>query len=157
MKGRQRPVMDVNFKEILDGLPDKPPRSRLEPYRELIRELRQRGRTYRDIAHILAEKCQIQVTASGVCDFVQKRSRAKSKPAGRLTGSVRTEQRQSVARHRVKPNLKSSPRPASSDDVQQKIAALKAREPGSGARPEKFKFDPSEPLRLKKRDKKTSD
>jgi hypothetical protein len=35
--------MDANFKEILDGLPDKPPHSRLEPCRELIRELRGRG------------------------------------------------------------------------------------------------------------------
>jgi hypothetical protein len=69
--------MDTNFKEILNGLPDKPPRSRLEPYRELIRELRRRGRTYRDIAHILAEKCQIQVTASGVHNFVRTRSGVK--------------------------------------------------------------------------------
>jgi hypothetical protein len=28
--------MDTNLKKILDELPDKPPRSRLEPYREFI-------------------------------------------------------------------------------------------------------------------------
>jgi len=61
-----RLAMDAKFKEILDGLPSKRPRSRLEPYGELIRELRRRGRTYRDIADILGEKCQVQVTASGV-------------------------------------------------------------------------------------------
>ena len=146
--------MDVKFKEILDGLPDKPPRSRLEPYRELIRELRRRGRTYRDIALIIAEKCQIQVTASGVCDFVQKRSRAKSKPAGRLTGSGRSDQRPSAARHGVTRNLKPSPHPLPGEDVQQKIAALKARKSEARGRPEKFQFDPSEPLRLKKPEKK---
>ena len=145
--------MDVNFKEILDGLPDKPPRSRLEPYRELIRELRRRGRTYRDIAHILAEKCQIQVTASGVCDFVQKRSRPKRKPAV-LTDSGRSEQCPAAARHGVTPNLKSWPHPLSGEDVQQKIAALKARKSEAMARPEKFQFDPNEPLRLKKPEKK---
>ena len=31
--------MDAKFAEILDALPDKPPRSRLEPYREFILEL----------------------------------------------------------------------------------------------------------------------
>jgi hypothetical protein len=56
--------MDAKFREILDSLPNKPPRSRLEPYREFIEELRRRGRTYLDIAGILAEKCQVQVTAA---------------------------------------------------------------------------------------------
>jgi hypothetical protein len=36
--------MDANLKKILDELPGKPPRSRLEPYREFIEELRSRGR-----------------------------------------------------------------------------------------------------------------
>jgi hypothetical protein len=31
-----RTTMDTNLKKILDELPDKPPRSRLEPYREFI-------------------------------------------------------------------------------------------------------------------------
>jgi hypothetical protein len=58
--------MDANLKKILDELPDKPPRSRLEPYREFIAELLSRGRTYRDIAEILVEKCAVQVTGSGI-------------------------------------------------------------------------------------------
>src|SRR2546426_10043291 len=101
--------MDTKFRQILDGLPDKPPRSRLEPCRELIRELRRRGRTYRDIAHILAEKCQIQVTASGVHDFVRKKSRDERKPAGPMTSS-RTEKRPAAAIPRVATPPKSAPR-----------------------------------------------
>ena len=66
--------MDDRFQEILDGMPEKPPRSSLEPYRELINELRQRGRTYRDIAHILAEKCQLRAAASTVYRFLSKRN-----------------------------------------------------------------------------------
>lgn len=54
--------MNDGLKDILDALPAKPPRSRLEPYREFIEELRHRGRTYRDIASILAEKCRVQVS-----------------------------------------------------------------------------------------------
>ena len=69
--------MDTDLKKILAELPIKPPRSRLEPYREFIEELRSRGRTYRDIAEILAEKCAVQVTGSGVHDFVRSRLRAK--------------------------------------------------------------------------------
>jgi hypothetical protein len=77
-------AMDAKFREILDALPDKPPRSRLEPYREFIEELRRRGRTYVDIASILAEKCQVQVTASGAHDFVRTRSQVKGRSPMRL-------------------------------------------------------------------------
>ena len=146
-------AMDTKFREILDGLPDKPPRSRLEPYRELIGELRRRSRTYRDIAHILAEKCQIQVTASGVHDFVRKRSRNKRKPAGPMA-STRKEKRPATAMPRVTTTPKSAPN-RSGDDVHRRIVALKARRPGVKSPPEKFQFDPSEPLRLKKAGRKT--
>ena len=146
--------MDTKFREILDGLPDKPPRSRLEPYRELIRELRRRRRTYRDIAHILAEKCQIQVTASGVHDFVRKRSWDKRKPP-RPMASARKEERPAAAMTRVTTTPKSARSPG--DEVQRKIAALKARRPGVKPLPEKFQFDPSEPLRLQKAGRKTSE
>jgi hypothetical protein len=66
--------MDDRFQDILDGIPEKPPRSSLEPYRELINELRQRGRTYRDIAHILSEKCQLRAAASTVYRFLSKQN-----------------------------------------------------------------------------------
>ena len=40
----------------LAGLPPKPPRSKLEPHRELIRELRRKGRTYREVARLFHER-----------------------------------------------------------------------------------------------------
>ena len=46
--------MDAKLQELLDGLPPKGPRSRLEPHLELIREMRKRGRSYREIAQFLA-------------------------------------------------------------------------------------------------------
>jgi uncharacterized membrane protein len=70
--------MDERLKQILETLPKKPPRSRMEPYREFIDELRSAGRTYRDIAAILAEKCELRVTASAVHDLVRRRSRRKA-------------------------------------------------------------------------------
>ena len=62
--------MDSEFRKILESLPEKPPRSRLEPYAELIDGLRRRGRTYRDVVEILAEKCQLQVSISTLHDFL---------------------------------------------------------------------------------------
>jgi hypothetical protein len=135
--------MDTKFKEILDGLPFKRPRSRLEPYRELISELRRRSRTYRDIAHILGEKCQVQVTASGVHDFVRTRSRVKGKSTKRLViGSMKT-----VPTAPIVPSARKS---SADDEVQRRIEALKARKPKTEAVPGGFQFDPTQPLRLKK-------
>jgi hypothetical protein len=50
----------------------------MEPYRELIEQLRTRGRTYREIAQILAEKCQLQILRSAINDFARVQSRRKS-------------------------------------------------------------------------------
>jgi len=135
--------MDANLKKILDELPDKPPRSRLEPYREFIEELRSRGRTYRDIAEILAEKCALQVTASGVHDFVRTRARAKGRSVGRGTRLNPLPDSNPVA-------AETSPVPASSKEGQRKIAALKARNTVVEPSPPAFEYDPDQPLRLKR-------
>ena len=43
--------MEPELRTILESLPEKTYRSKLEPHRELIRELRRKGRTYREGAH----------------------------------------------------------------------------------------------------------
>jgi hypothetical protein len=136
--------MDANLKKILAELPSKPPRSRLEPYREFIEELRNRGRTYREIAQILAEKCAIQVTGSGVHDYLRTRSRAKARqPESRPTIPHQLLDSTPVAADTLATA-------SSSEEVRRKIAAFKARkstaEPGSHG----FEYDPNEPLRLKR-------
>lgn len=113
--------MNDQMKAVIQELPDKPPRSRLEPYKEFIEELRRRGRTYKDIASILAEKFSIHVTPAGVHDFVRRRRPANSKP--RPEG------------HEVTPSRVTRPLDSTSavtSDTQM------------------FKFDPNEPLRLTK-------
>ena len=135
--------MDAHLNKILAELPIKPPRSRLEPYREFIEELRSRGRTYRDIAEILAEKCALQVTASGVHDFVRTRTRAKDSLAGRGTKSNPLAVSKPLA-------AETSPASASSEQVQRKIAALKARNTAAEPGPPAFEYDPDQPLRLKR-------
>lgn len=119
--------MDDYLKKILDDLPDKPPRSRLEPYHDFIVELRRRGRTFREIAGILAEKCQVQVTGSGIHDFLRTRL---GRDATRLAASM-------------------LPKTSSGDEVQRRIAELKARNSTAKQSANGFEYDPDEPLRLK--------
>jgi hypothetical protein len=119
--------MNDRLKAIIEELPDKPPRSRLEPYKEFIEELRGRGRTYKDISGILAEKLSIRVTAAGVHDFVRRRRPANAK--------LRRGSGESIANRTTRP-MESASVVASDTSVERDM-------------PE-FRFDPDEPLRLTK-------
>lgn len=132
--------MDEAFQAILDSLPPKPARSKLEPYAELIRELRKRGRSYREIAGILGERCGVPVATHTVYNFVQVRSRSKNKAAA--------AEREKPVAATTKASVSSKP-----DEVAERIRALKQRPPASAAaKPEKvFEYDEREPLRLKPR------
>jgi len=148
--------MGGQFQDILDGLPEKPPRSRLEPYRELIDELRRRGRTFREIAHVLAEKCHFETAASTIHDFVRIHSRRERRSPRRSSAGTT----KSTTAHI--PQRIDSPPPAvkavvAVDEVRRKIAALKTRKSVIEPTQEGFQFDPSEPLRLKNRGKKTDE
>jgi IS30 family transposase len=142
--------MDDNFRDILDSLPAKASRSRLAPYGRLIDELLRRGRTYREIARIFAEKCQLRVSISTIHDFVRLRSRAKRSTRKRQArGPAETTTRS--PRVRAEGN-----RPASAekqavppvDEVHRRIAALKQRPVPAQTSPKQFHYDPSEPLHL---------
>lgn len=63
-----------DIQAILDKLPPKPPRSKLEPYAELIQELRKRGRSYREIAGILTACCGLSTGTHTVYNFVRMRA-----------------------------------------------------------------------------------
>ena len=136
---RRRGVfMDDRFEDILDTLPDKRPRSCLEPYGKLIDELRRRGRTYRDIAHILAERFQLRVWASTVQRFVRIQLRARRKPQERRMP-------ESPSPRKV---ISGGAAQVSADEVRQRIEALKRRPVPTDTTPERFHYDPTEPLRL---------
>jgi hypothetical protein len=136
--------MDAHLKKILAELPIKPPRSRLEPYREFIEELRSRGRTYRDIAEILAEKCAVRVTGSGIHDYIRSRSRVKARHADS------TKPNPLLIGNPAPDALPTSP---SGEDVQRKIAALTGRTNASDTGSGRFEYDPDEPLRLKRQNR----
>lgn len=139
--------MNDRFQEILDNLPPKRPRSRLDAYAELVNEMRRRGTTYRNIAKVLAEKCQLEVSASTVHDFVRVRLRSH-KPVKRQRNAVARINRNDAARRappRINKAQEDDPR---GDDIQRRIAAFKVRSAPAEAKPKEFQYDPDEPLHL---------
>jgi hypothetical protein len=140
------------LREIIESLPEKRSRSRLEPYRQLIAELRRLRRTYREIAHVLGEKCQVQVSATAVHNFVRIHLRRKRNPTRKRTsgcfepsqavGTVPIELRRTENVHAGigLPTV-------SDEDVRQRIEELK-RKPAAAETPVLFHFDPKHPLHL---------
>lgn len=141
--------MSDKFRAILDALPEKPPRSRLEPYRELIDELRQRRRTYREIVSVLAEKCDLRVSISTIHDFVRAKSKEAKKAARTSVPSADIRNPESTALRRSAPQLNQGNPTA--EEVQRRIAAVKQRKVPPSTNPsEGFQYNPDEPLRLLK-------
>ena len=83
--------MDDNCEAILNSLPAKEPRSSLEPYRELITEMRKRRRSYREIAQVLKKACGLKVGPSTVNDFVLARTKSKAKPSPSIARTIATK------------------------------------------------------------------
>ena len=141
-----------HFRAIIDALPEKPPRSRLEPFSELIDELRRRRRSYREIVSVLAEKCDLRVSISTIHDFVRAKSKEAKKAAKLLRTSVpSTDIRnpESTALRRSAPQLNQGNPTA--EEVQRRIAAVKQRKVPPSTNPsEGFQYNPDEPLRLLK-------
>jgi hypothetical protein len=137
--------MDQTFQAILDSLPPKPSRSKLEPYAELIHELRRRGRSYREITGILSDRCGIKVGVHTVYNFVRVRSIAVAKKA--------MKRAKDSAAHKAVPTTQSA-RPAvvredrDTSEVWQRIQALKGRSvPARAQSAEKvFHYDEDLPL-----------
>jgi hypothetical protein len=139
-------LMNDLFDGILDGFPEKRSRSRLEPYGKLIHELLRRGRTYREVASILFERCNLHASISTIHDFV-RRPAATARKTRKAAGS-----KEKIG---CDPNQSDNDSPMNSrksqaapDEVQQRIAALKFRRAPAQTQPELFQYDPSEPLRV---------
>jgi hypothetical protein len=141
------------LQDILNTLPEKPQRSRLETYRELIDELRQRGWTYRDIARILADKCQLTVSISTLHDFVRLRSLGKRTSAKRFAANeANASTIEPKGAHMI-----CCQNAADSEETRRRIAALKARKSTATPSLNDFDFDPAQPLRLITPEKPASD
>jgi hypothetical protein len=136
-------MMDGTFKDIMGSVNAKPGRSRLEPYGELVEELRSQGFTCRDIASLLAEKCQFRTSKTAVNNFVRAQARKRR-------NAVRKFSRRVAVSTPVVSKL-APPHPthgSSEDEVRRRIALLKARKPVTEPATDGFHYNPDEPLRL---------
>jgi hypothetical protein len=109
-----------------DDLPEKAPRSKLEPHRELIRELRRKGRTYREVARLFHERLGLYVAPSTLHSFVKVRAKHHKRTQFEL------------------PPLEVSP----SSPALDRIAALREKTVVAKSKSARFVFRENEPLTL---------
>ena len=149
---------DDKFWEIIESLPEKRSRSRLEPYRQLIAELRRLRRTYREIAHVLREKCQVQVSAAAIHNFVRLHLRRKRNPIRRQEPGFRASPQLGGTAMNERPTSppirkRVTTSPVSDEEVRRRIEELRRR-PALAETPVLFHYDPNEPLHLLPKSKK---
>ena len=125
--------MDPTLLSLLDSIPQKPPRSKLETHRELIRQLRRKGCTYRDIVRILHERVGLDVAVSTIHSFIKVRAKHRKQVQYELPSL----EPQSPVMARMNP-----------EDVASRIAALKAKPIEQKPKSKYFHFEESEPLKL---------
>ncbi len=143
--------MDSKFDAILNNLPAKQPRSRLEPYSELITEMRKRGRTYREIANILKKACGLKAGTSTVNDFVLGRSKPKAKRLPSASRTITTKKNTEGLRSTYKDTeaRESTGRSQKAlEGIARTIKELKDRPLKTRAKKLLFEYNPDEPLRL---------
>lgn len=119
--------MEPELRTILESLPEKTYRSKLEPHRELIRELRRKGRTYREVARLFEERLGLYVAPSTLHSFVKVR-----------------------AKHRKRTQFELPPIQLATAEspVLDRVSAFKAKPVVRTAKPSRFVFRENEPLTL---------
>ena len=132
--------MSVLVRQILAELPNRAERSSLEPYHELIQEMRRRGYSYRELSRLLEERCSVKISHAAIHNFVRRRRQvpAAEPLPDRSQGAGRERGREDGAGSGVDQR-----------DMRDRIAALKQRVvPSAAAEEVGFRFDPDQPLRL---------
>ena len=126
--------MDPTLLSLLETIPQKPPRSKLETHRELIRQLRRKDCTYRDIVRILHERVGLDVAISTIHSFVKVRAKHRKQVQYELPALESESKSKSISQ--------------CNDDVASRIAALRAKPIEQKTKPKHFHFEESEPLKL---------
>jgi hypothetical protein len=132
--------MDPKIADLLNTIPDNPPRSKLEPHSDVIAALRKKRYTYRQISQFLSEHLQVNAAPSTIHDFLRvRRSRARK---------LRTPVVE--RRPKAEPVTTPVPRPTQAvGDVKKRIAAFKNRSGKDGETKPRFVYDEAEPLQLR--------
>jgi len=152
--------MDPKFQAILRTLPAKTPRSHLEPYRELILEMRKRGRSYREIAQVLKKSCGIETGASTVNDFVLAMTKSTAKRTSSTVPKLSVAEKEGQAFMGLSSTYKNCKdtedtvsTSKASEGIQRTIKALKNQLPKTHNKKVLFEYNPDEPLWLQRNQK----
>ena len=126
-------------RQILAELPSRAERSSLEPYHELIQEMRRRGYSYREVSRLLEERCRVKISHAAIHNFVRRRQVPTAQPPpAQSQGGGRERDREDGGGSGVNQR-----------DIRDRIDAFKRRVVASAAADEVgFRFDPDQPLRL---------
>ena len=137
-------LTEDQVRQLLNELPKRGPRSRLDPFRELILEMRNRQYPYRAISRFLAERCGVHISHNAVRNFLNRRCSdmpASSAPA--------PPDRQSASEpHAIEPEWLESRTREQQQAVRHRIATLKRRSRPTADADTSFRFDPAQPLTL---------
>jgi hypothetical protein len=132
--------MDEHIRKLLDNIPERRPRSRLEPHIDVIRELRRKRRSYQEIAAFFKEHLKIPVAPSTIYEFVKSRARPAKKPMVELPD---VEAAKPVQVQAGKP-LETTPIPASQlsrSGVAETLRGIREQPSALPKEPPRFQFD----------------
>jgi hypothetical protein len=121
--------MDPTLLSLLDSILQKPPRSKLETHRELIRQLRRKGCTYRDIVRILHERVGLDVAVSTIHSFIKVRAKHRKQVQVR-TATARTtiaRDRPHESRRRCLPNCSAQSKASRAEGKTQTLSLRRKR------------------------------
>jgi len=143
--------MNEKNKAILVGLTGKKKRSRLMPHRELICKLHQRGCPFREIVRILSENFSLTVAHTTICRFIARLKQEEPEPQ-----RIKSRKEKPVPIIQHAPGTPVPTPVASSDEVRQRIAALKQRPAQlDESDTKRFNYNPDQPLHLVHEKEKT--
>jgi hypothetical protein len=131
--------MNPDHQALLDRLPDRPERSKLAPYRDLIRSLRQKRYTFREIAGLLATNYGLKVDHTTIVDFTKRR------PNRSDVSLVSTAERHN-------PLAPSSPVPATTLPRSTQPPQIRVQASTPNVPHKRFHYDPEEGLTLSDKD-----
>ena len=124
------------IRKIFVDLPYLGERSSLAPYRDLVLEMRHRGYSYREMAQLLAERCELKISHAAIHNFVRRQAHGLAAEATQIQPGSAVGQTRSISS-------------AELGDARDRIAALRSR-PTPSQLPEEaeFCFYLDKPLRL---------
>lgn len=137
-------LTEDQIRQLLNELPERGPRSRLDTFRDLIVEMRNRQYSYRDISRFLAERCGLQISHNAVRNFLNQHGSELPEPSPPAAPDRQgASEPSSIQREPPEPRKVEQPQA-----VRDRITALKQRSQPKSDTSTSFRFDPAQPLTL---------